>query len=542
MIGIHARGALFSGAFLISLLGNVWATIDGTVVDAATAAPVANAQIVFSASPSPVVTDAQGRFHLPNPADGIRVPGRTGSGFKPYPGLRRLGSRELAVDWNSSFDMIGKRFESAGPAEKRRSSDILFSDAPDSKPLAKIQAVPLYVTVQAAGYHVREANCAAGAENRIEIASDASTRFYYRIPVETEDGWAAGDANAAFPNLKSLTDMMDSVAAKKFKEVHGVLVIKGGKLVMEEYYQGNADSIDFEHGIKRILKGNVQWSRTRKHYLASCNKSLTSMVVGLALSQGKSPTVGSAPVTVATPLAQLLPKYQAQLTGVKATITVEHALTMTMGFLWDEWAGTNLADMWATQDLVGFVFSKNNAAAPGSQWIYNSGGPNILLAGMETLVGDVARFADSALYAPLGITDYRWEKQPTGQPEGSARMFMRPRDMAKLGQLYLKGGAWQGRQLVPADWVAASTKLQKSAKPKSPNDYGYLWWIRRQTTPKGTAVDYYEAEGDGGQYIVIVPAQDLVVVFTGGNYGDSQTYDGQIGRFMAKGVFPALNL
>ena len=389
--------------------------------------------------------------------------------------------------------------------------------------------------MEAAGYKPREANCTEGGNDSIALVLETAARFYYRMPVDADDGWVSAPINEVLPNPQPVLGVMDSLAAKRYKEVHSLLLIRGGRLVLEEYYRGSADTIDFPGGIKRVSLGNTSWRRTDKHYVASANKSVTSALVGLALAKSARP--------VTTPLVQLLPKYQAQLTGNKAAITVAHALTMTMGFQWDEWAGRDLIDMWATQDIGAYVVAKPMASAPGAEWTYNSAGPNLLLAAMETAVGgSMTQFAREALFAPLGIEDYRWGTQPNGLPEASARMFLRPRDMAKLGQVFLKGGVWQGRQVVPPDWVAVSTKLQKSAQPKNPNGYGYLWWIRKLTTPKGTTVDYYQAEGDGGQYIVVLPSQDMVVVATGGNYGDFGTYDAQMTRILSQHVLPALNL
>ncbi len=522
----------------ISIAGKAFASVDGTVVDAGTRVPIVNARVKFSSGLGITVTDAQGRFHLASPSQAMRPRPSQAQSSRGVPNRSLLVYGDFPEPGTVAYDARGRRFEfpSQGPA--LANADIRASGVGIA--LAKSAAATCLLAVEAAGYLPREANCSEGDTNRIEIASATAGRFFYQVPVQAEDGWTVGEAKDVFTNLKSLTDMMDSLAAKKFKEVHGVLVAKGGKLVLEAYYTGNADSIDFEHGIKRIKKGDIQWSRTQKHYVASCNKSITATIVGMALV--KNALTAKPPLTTATPLAQLLPKYEAQFTGEKATITLQDALTMSMGFQWDEWSAPDLANMWGTSDLIAYVLARNMAAAPGAQWVYNSGGPNILLAAMEPLVGDVARFGDTALFAPLGITDYRWEKQPTGQPEGSARMFMRPRDMAKIGELYLQGGVWEGKQVVPAAWVSASTQMQKSAKPKNPNDYGYLWWIRKLTTPKGAMVNYYEAEGDGGQYIAVFPAQDLVVVFTGGNYGDSPTYDGQIGRILAHGILPAIDL
>ncbi|HLP40586.1 MAG TPA: serine hydrolase, partial [Fibrobacteria bacterium] len=198
---------------------------------------------------------------------------------------------------------------------------------------------------------------------------------------------------------------------------------------------------------------------------------------------------------------------------------------------------------WAAPDIGAYVLSKPMAVAPGSQWTYNSAGPNLLHAAVPALTGmDAFRFARENLFAPLGIEDFKWGAQPNGVAEGSAKMFLRPRDMAKLGYLCLKGGVWKGVQVVPSPWVEQSTRFKRSAKPKSPNDYAYLWWVRRVTTPKGAVIEYYQAEGDGGQYIVVVPVQDLVVVSTGGNYGNFNTYDTQMSRLLGTYVLPAIGL
>lgn len=518
------------------------AAVQGTVLDAATGAPIANAAVKYSSGSPATSTDAQGRFQLPT-VTGLGPVGRSAHG-RPF----RTRSMALGTFLDGGLQafgadgrMMGRYGRSSRPGflpDPGPAGGVtgMLPSAPGASPAAaRVSAAPCLLAVEAAGYKPREANCADGTETTVRIAAEAATRFYYQVPVEAGDGLVPGDLKDAVADPKPILDVMDSLAAKRYKEVHGLLILKGGKLVLEEYYKGNADTIDFEKGIKRIPLGNIHWGRTGKHYLASANKSITSIITGLALTKGNR--------TVTTPLSQLLPRYQAQFTGTKTGITVAHALTMTMGFQWDEWAGRDLIDMWATADIGAYAMAKPMAAAPGAQWIYNSAGPNLLLAAMETATGvGMAAFAKENLFAPLGIEDYRWGTQPNGLQEGSAKMFMRPRDMAKLGLVFLKGGVWQGRQVVPAAWVAESTRLHLSAKPKSPNDYGYLWWVRKLTTPKGAVVDYYQAEGDGGQYIVVLPAQDMVVVATGGNYGDFGTYEAQMGRILARHVLPALNL
>lgn len=521
--------SLFPLALFLAVAAPTRASIGGVVTDAISGAPVAGARVGLAAMGASAVTDAQGRFQLPSlallPAIRIGDVNRSGALFIGHPGFPSL-----------VIDAAGRvpSPHSAYSATFLR-HPLLTMEARAPKAAAKPAAASCILAVEATGYKPKEANCAEGDANAVRLTAESATRFVYQVPIDAGDGLLPGDVNASLPNPRSLLDLMDSLAAKRYKEVHSLLVLRGGKLVMEEYYRGNADTIDFENGIKRIPGGSVHWTRTGKHYLASVTKSLTSLAVGLALSKsGRGPS---------TTLASLLPEYQARFTGGKEAITVEHVLTMSLGLQWDEWSAKDLADMWATQDIGAYALAKPMAVAPGTQWIYNSAGPNLLMAGLRTAVGmDMDRFTRENLYGPLGIEDFRWARQPNGQPEGSARIFMRPRDMAKIGQMVLGGGKWNGVQVVPADWITVSTRFHRTAKPKNPYDYGYLWWMRKAVTPKGATVDYFQADGDGGQYIVVFPAQDMVVVSTGGNYADWATYDGQMGRILARHVLPAAGL
>jgi CubicO group peptidase (beta-lactamase class C family) len=519
--------------------------VQGTVFDAVTGRTLQGATVRHaSGGTGSAVTDGAGRFQLPSVS--IRWKGPPPSAGASGWGILALGS--FLSEGQSAYDAAG-RLQTPGRAIAQPMIPVPSNATagaegePFSKPptpaarLASGASVPgsCLLALEAPGYKPREANCTDGGNDTVSLVPETAARYYHRQPVQAGDGWTPGDVRSAFPDPGPLLDLMDSLAARRYREVHSLLVIKGGRLVLEEYYKGNADTIDFGNGIRRVPLGPIHWGRTGKHYIASATKSISGIITGMALEKGGKP--------VTTPLARILPGYQGRFTGAKADITVEHALTMTLGLEWDEWTGRDLADMWRAGDVGAYALAKPMAAAPGAQWIYNSAGPNLLMASVETLAGSPAeRFAAENLFAPLGITDFRWGRQPGGQAEGSARMFMRPRDLAKLGQLCLEGGEWQGRRIVPADWVAASTRTHKSARPKSPYDYGYLWWIRRIRTPKGAEVDYYQAEGDGGQYIVVFPAHDMVLVSTGGNYSDHGTYDSQMVRMLSRHVAPALGL
>ena len=121
-------------------------------------------------------------------------------------------------------------------------------------------------------------------------------------------------------------------------------------------------------------------------------------------------------------------------------------------------------------------------------------------------------YAKTDLFGPLGITDYGWQSDPQGITTGNSGLILRPRDMAKLGYLYLHNGQWNGKQIVPAEWVQASTTRHMETKglmnAAEDDGYGYYWWI--------DSFGGYSAHGFGGQYIFVLPKLDMVVVFTGG--------------------------
>jgi CubicO group peptidase (beta-lactamase class C family) len=338
-------------------------------------------------------------------------------------------------------------------------------------------------------------------------------------PMERNDGIQTG----------TLTDVgfdpnhIEQLLNKDYKELHSLLVYKDGLLVLEKYFKGNDDYIEFENGVSRnSSRPPIQWSIDKKHYVASVNKVLTATLTGIALDKFDIP--------LDTKLSTLLPEYSEYFKDPnKAQITIKDVLTMQMGFDWDEWGRDDLALLWQSDDFGKFVLSRSNNG-PDKAWSYNSAGPNLLLKALQNVMQQpLGAWADQHFYSKLGITDYDWQSQPGGDPEGSARMFMRPRDMLKVGITYLNNGMWQGEQVIPAKWVEAVSQVQASSEA---GDYSYLFWLRELN-----GIRYMSADGDGGQYINIFPEQNMLIVMTGGNYLEWPVYSKQAGEIMASFVF-----
>jgi len=149
--------------------------------------------------------------------------------------------------------------------------------------------------------------------------------------------------------------------------------------------------------------------------------------------------------------------------------------------------------------------------------------------------------AHENLFAPLGISDWDWQEQRwQGHPDMSHELKLRPRDMAKLGQMVLDNGAWQGRQVISSDWIAQSTQTHIQETPHDVS-YAYLWWRLDPPPPQMTLGPVTFANGVGSQYISVFPEARLVIVATGGNYFNSRQFDivDLIQRHMLQGVTPA---
>ena len=311
--------------------------------------------------------------------------------------------------------------------------------------------------------------------------------------------------------LKLRLDKPQSAAG--FQQLHSLLLYKSGALVVEHYQKGNNDWIHFEQGVK-LVKGQQDfvWTADTPHYVASVTKAVTATLTGIALKQTD--------LRLDTTLAQLLPEHPlVKADPIKAAINVHHLLSMQAGFVWDEWTSDDLVKLWQQPNFVDYLLQKPNTG-PGKSWAYNSALPNLMLRLLQMqLKQPVQLWAKQQLFDKLGFTLYRWESQPDGIAEGSARLWLRPRDMLKLGILYLQQGQWQGEQLLPLGWVQQMTSRQVTSPS---GEYGYYFWLRQQD-----GIAYYTAEGDGGQYIAVFPTLDMVLVLTQGNYLQWPLYKGQ---------------
>ena len=187
-------------------------------------------------------------------------------------------------------------------------------------------------------------------------------------------------------------------------------------------------------------------------------------------------------------------------------ITFRHLLTMTGGWDWDEFTGDDYLHWARSPEPVSFLLDRPIVDPPGTRFVYNSAAVHLLGIALEEATGQaLPDFADEVLFDPLGIPDLAWEPLPGDFVNGGSGLDLRPRDLARIGQLFLRGGRSGDRAVVPGDWIEMATDpVFAWAGPRS---YGFLWWIDLER-------DGYYANGYGGQYLYVLPGRDLVVVVT----------------------------
>ncbi|MDA8017611.1 MAG: beta-lactamase family protein [Thermoanaerobaculia bacterium] len=288
-------------------------------------------------------------------------------------------------------------------------------------------------------------------------------------------------------------------------EIHSLLIVRGGHLVIEEYFDG--------------------WNAKRLHTLQSVSKSVTSALIGIAVDRGE---IESTDEKVLSFFPGLLSEIR-HLDQRKQAMTLEDLLTMKTGSEFHERGSDSpLHRMNRLQrGWLKFVLDSRMRHEPGTRFHYDSGGVILLSGVLKATTGLFADvYADQYLFGPLGIEESRWFKNAEGLPHTGGGLYLRPRDLARFGLLYLRRGRWQDRQVVSAEWIDRSLRRQvATVRQQDGRDvgYGFLWWVWPPPADRPELGDFYAGHGFMGQYVFVVPSLDLVVVFTGG----SRTWSGE---------------
>jgi CubicO group peptidase (beta-lactamase class C family) len=307
-------------------------------------------------------------------------------------------------------------------------------------------------------------------------------------------------------NKKILKKLVKRIRRNEVRDIDSLLIVRNGYLVTEAYFHG--------------------WGPDQLHTLQSDTKSVTSLILGAAMMQGKIHGLDEKAV-------DFFPEYRRirNLDERKQALSLRDLLTMRTGLDWSEarYEGSPLQQLNECRcDWMKLVLDWPMREAPGARFEYNSGGVILLGGIIRNATGAAAdQFAQRYLFDPLGITNVRWFYGADGSPHTGGGLNMRPRDMAKIGYLVLRHGRWGDRQIVSEDWVRESVSrvVKTSWRFASyPVDYGYLWWV---LSLDGTGADQspdndiYTASGAQGQWIFVIPKYDMVVVATASSQDNS---------------------
>jgi CubicO group peptidase (beta-lactamase class C family) len=337
-------------------------------------------------------------------------------------------------------------------------------------------------------------------------------------PTDLHDGWTvATPANEGLdPAL--ICDIGPRLEALKEANAHGVVIIRHGRLIYERYFAGR------DWRLATPL-GDVSFEAGTKHDIRSISKSVTSLLVGIALDRGLLTDLDA-------PVFSFFPEYEDLRTPEKDRMTLRHLLTMSSGLAWSEtnvyWTLSNpYTQMTFAPRADRFVLAQPVAATPGSVFNYNSGSVYLLGVILRKVSGQrLDEFAKETLFNPLGIEDWEWQGFSRVDPDAAVGLRLRPRDLAKIGQLLLERGKWHGRQIVSSSWIEESIIPRLSAKGERCDElagitsYGYLWWLARSPPEHHPERDIIIGAGNGGQRVVILPSLNAVLVITAGRYDD----------------------
>lgn len=315
-------------------------------------------------------------------------------------------------------------------------------------------------------------------------------------PEVLDDGWETGKLEENGFDATRIELLLEEIRHGDLEEIHTLLIARHGRLLVEEYPGPNN-------------------GRDVLHVTNSVTKSVIAMLVGIAIREGWLDGTDRS-------IADFLPEYSEVFDAdpQKREITLRHLLTMTDGFSWDDKQPSDpTADgrvMRLDEDPVRYILERPVASEPGSRFHYTSA-PVLVAGALRHLTGmDADVYARQVLFEPLGIHQSQWGHLKHGFLDADGGLYLRARDLARLGQLVLQKGQWDGQEIIP-EWFISESVRWWVHSDQDQTGYGYYWWLSPLPLESGglAPAGIIQASGYGGQKLIIVPEYDLVVVFFG---------------------------
>jgi CubicO group peptidase (beta-lactamase class C family) len=336
--------------------------------------------------------------------------------------------------------------------------------------------------------------------------------------------WAKGDAQQVGLDEMALTALDADLKSGKYPLVDSFAVFRCGKEVFTREYQHDYAKI---YGKEAATRGPLNarltgpynyfdpawhpyYHGTKLHTMQSVSKTVSSIIIGIAMTRGDFKAGLDTPVLKYFDAAKVK-----NVDERKRRMTLRHVLTMTSGLAWTEDVPyddprSDSSLMEATDDWVQYVIDKPMATEPGKVFVYSSGVSELLAHIFLQETGqDIESYGERYVFQPLEIERF-WKKTPMGVVDTEGGLYLRGEDLAKLGYLYLHDGAWNGKQIVAKEWVKES--VAPFIQAEEDYKYGFKWWLM----PRKDSQDYvWMARGFGGQELMVFPKEQLIAVFTG---------------------------
>lgn len=332
-----------------------------------------------------------------------------------------------------------------------------------------------------------------------------------------KDYWAEHKGEGKKLSEDILKKMEADIYAGELPNAHSVLIAQKGELLYEKYFYGHTADIF--------------------HDQRSASKSLSSAMTGIAIKDGRLSSVDQK-------LYDFIPKdYQYTWTEEKSEINLHNLLSMASGLdaIDDGRSAASEGVYQSSSDWLKTVLEASMIAEPGTKNYYGTANPYLLGIVLDALLeNSLEWYMDEKLFEPLGISQYIVQSDDRGKAYFGGGVYLRPRDMLSFGQLYLNQGKWEGQEIFRSDWVQKSfQRYGPLLNVNDKNPYGYLFW-HKDYLVNGKTYSSVEARGSGGQYIMILPEEEVVVVMTSGNYRNGRFAQPEL--ILEKYILPALKV
>lgn len=354
-----------------------------------------------------------------------------------------------------------------------------------------------------------------------------SLNYSYQLPKQLDDGLVIDNLTNSGIDTNQIIQFTKLILADSFPNIHSLLIAKDNKLVYENYFEGTDETWGWSLGYAKHDTNIL-------HDVRSISKSVVAACIDLAIQQKLIKSIDDS-------IFKYLPNYINYKSPQNEKITIRNLLTMSSGIKWEEnsiphgTSANNETQMEKSKDPIDYVLSQHMDTLPGEVWNYNSGGVQVLAEIIRNASGlTIDYFADTFLFKPLGIKNYKWirmqsdfssfkerylgVKNKSKFPAAASGLRLTSRDLLKFGMLYLNNGKWNGKQILSENWVNETMKTQiPQNNSSSTNGYSYLFWTQTSKI-NNNSFDLIIARGNGGQRIFMNKKINLIVVITAGNY------------------------